>query len=125
MNGCGEEERKEFWHQGIFGTAFCKSACVDVNEVVKPIMNDDIPFSVIWSKFDGIPPIRVETSVREPGDFGPQVKPTVQEPEESQNQEKGRWQHKFNHSEDKCWEIEFVLELLNGRFTHEYIEHET
>ncbi len=56
-------------------------------------MNDNVPLSIIRSELDGVPPIRVETTIREPCDFCPEVEPAVQEAKEPKNQEKGGWKH--------------------------------
>jgi len=69
-------------------------------------MHSNIPLPVVGAKLYGIPPIRIKAPVREPGNFRPGIKPTMQKAKEPQDQEKGRGQHEPNNREHKVGKVQ-------------------
>lgn len=88
MNNSRDYESQHLGHECVLESTLRKSTRIDKNEVVKPIMNNDIPLPVIRSKLNGVPPIRVETTIRKSCDFSPAIEPTMKKSKKSQNQEK-------------------------------------
>jgi hypothetical protein len=123
MENCRYEKSEQFGYKGIFGTAFGKPASVNVDEVVEPVVNDDVPLAVVRAELDGVPPVRVKTSVREAGDFGPEIEPAVQKAEEAESEEESGGEHELDDGEDKGGEIEFDFKFLNGRLSDKDVEH--
>jgi hypothetical protein len=123
MKNCRYEKSEQFGYKCISGTAFGKPASVNVDEVVEPVMNDDVPLAIVRAKLDGVPPVRVKASVREAGDFGPEIEPAVQEAEKAESEEESGWEHELDDGEDKCGKIQFDLQFLNGRLSDKHIKH--
>ncbi len=73
MNYSWYHKSQEFWYECIFYAAFCKPACININKIIKPIMNYNIPFSIIWSELYWVPPIRVEAPIWESSYLGPTI----------------------------------------------------
>jgi hypothetical protein len=85
MDDCRYQESKQFRPEGISGTALGKPACVNIDKIIEPVMHNNIPLPVIRSKLNGVPPVRIKTSVRESGDLCPQIEPTVKEAKEPED----------------------------------------
>lgn len=109
MDDGGDHEGEQFGQEAVLYAAFGETAGVDVDEVVQPVVDNNIPLPIIRPKLDRIPPIRVEAPIREPGDLGPQIDPTMQEPEEPENQEESRRQHQLNNRKRKGRNIQLHL----------------
>ena len=88
MNNSRYYESQHLGHECVLKPTLRKSTRIDIDEIVKPIMNNDIPLPVIRSKLNGVPPIRVETTIRKSCDFSPTIKPTMKKSKKSQYQEK-------------------------------------
>lgn len=73
MNNSRYYESQHLWYECVLEPTLRKSTRINIDEIVKPIMNNDIPFSIVRSKLNGIPPIRVETTIRESCDFSPAI----------------------------------------------------
>lgn len=91
VDDSGDEKSEKFGKEGVFDTTVGEPASVNVDEVIKPVMDDDVPLAVIRAEFDRVPPVRVKTPIRETRNLSPQVQPAVQKPKETQNQKKCRW----------------------------------
>ena len=54
-------------------------------------MDHYVPFAIVCAKLEWIPPIGVESSVREASYLRPKVEPAVQEAKEAHYQEENCW----------------------------------
>ena len=63
MNNSGNKESSQFWQQSGFSTTFSKSAGIQIDKVIEPVMNDNIPLSIVRAELNRVPPIRIEASV--------------------------------------------------------------
>ncbi len=88
-------------------------------------MDNDVPLAVVRTELDGVPPVRVKTSVRETGDFSPEIEPAVKEAEEAQNEEESGREHELDDSEDKGAKIELDFKLFNRRLADKHIQHKS
>ena len=105
MDDSRDEEGCQLSHESILPEKGWKPPKIDVYIAVQPIVNYNVPFTVVRPKFYGVPPVGVKGSVRESRDFGPEIEPAVQESEESKDQE-GYWrEHEFDDSEKESTEI--------------------
>lgn len=73
-----------------------ETAEIEVDVVIEPVMHDYIPFAVVRTKLTRVPPISIEGPIRKSSDLRPKIEPTVQEAEESYNQEENRWHHEVD-----------------------------
>lgn len=71
-------------------TTTSKTANIKINKVIEPVMNDNIPLSIIRTKLNTIPPIGIKAPIRKPGNLSPTIKPAMKEAKESQNQKESR-----------------------------------
>ena len=101
-----------------------KAVDVQVDVIVEPVMHHDVPLAVVRPEFDGIPPICVEGAVWETGDFGPEIQPAVQKPEEAHYQEQHARQHEVDDGRAQRLEVQPLLELLDGRLAPVLVQDE-
>lgn len=88
-----DHESGELWNDSNLSQRWEEPIEIQVNVVIKPIMNNDIPFTIVWSKLARVPPICIECSIREAGNFRPKIKPAVQKSKESYYKEHHRGKH--------------------------------
>ena len=88
MNNSGNKESSQFWQQSGFSTTFSKSAGIQIDKVIEPVMNDNIPLSIVRAKLNRVPPIRIEASVWKSSNLGPAVHPTCKNPKNPSTKKK-------------------------------------
>ena len=71
MDDCWNEEGGELDDYSSFAESWEKAIEIKIHVVVQPVMNDDVPFPVIWAELNRVPPIGIESSVRETSQFWP------------------------------------------------------
>lgn len=69
VDDSGDKEGHKLGQKSVFSEENGKPSQIDIYIVVEPVMHNDVPFSVVSAKFDRIPPIGVEGSIRESCDF--------------------------------------------------------
>lgn len=60
-------------------------------------MHHNIPLAVVRAKLARIPPISIESPIRESSDLRPEIEPAVQEAKEPHNQEENRRHHEVDN----------------------------
>lgn len=71
MNDCRDQEGYQLNYDSSFTEWIKETIQVKVHVIIEPVMNDYIPFSIVRTEFMRIPPIRIESTVRETGDLRP------------------------------------------------------
>lgn len=75
-------------------------------------MNWIIPFSPVFSKTTGVPPVRVESSVSKPCDFSPEVGPGVKNTEKHGEPQIRHWDP-YLKSVNEYTESILIVKMLN------------
>ena len=87
MDDGGDDEGNQLGHWFEFAQRGEEAIEIEVNVVVKPIMNHNIPFSIVGPELDRIPPVTVKRTVRESSYFWPKIHPAMQETKETHDKE--------------------------------------
>lgn len=85
MDNSRNQKCSQFRNDHVLSAHSEEPSEVKVDVIVKEVMDNDIPFPVIRAKFSGVPPIRIESSVGETSNFGPEIHPAVKEAKEPKN----------------------------------------
>ena len=86
MDDGTDDEGDELNYGSIFPKGAKESIDIQVNIVVEPVMDNDIPSTVVRTELKRIPPVRVKGSIRETSNLCPQIEPTMEETKESQDE---------------------------------------
>lgn len=92
------QESQQLWIRLVVPETREKPSNVQIDVVVQPVVNNDVPFAIVCAKFNRVPPVEIEDAIWKTGEFSPAVEPTVQKAKESKDEEEHGWKHKPEHT---------------------------